>query len=130
MIYRKAELLVERLEKLKLNKMITFEEIDVTQEMNEETFTTLVMVSNLTPEEKEAIPAFFTIYRQFIDSASEPIQAWTAIRNIILLKRAQDDFVKSANYVKFKDTPKIPVPMQEFIVKYTGPIAPVIPMQP
>jgi hypothetical protein len=85
--------------------MKTWEEIKVEEALNEEDFTTLVSASPLTPTEIENIPTFFKLYARFLEAGSTPFQGWMALRNIIILKRAQDEF-NEKNPVQLRQLPE------------------------
>lgn len=111
--------------------MKTFDEINVEEALNEEDFTTLVGASPLTPSETENIPTFFKLYAKFLEAGSTPMQGWLALRNIIILKRAQDEF-NEKNPVQLRLEPeeiKWPVTMAKMDgIMYTGTLNPVAPM--
>ena len=113
--------------------MKTFDEINVEEALNEEDFTTLVGASPLTPSEIENIPTFFKLYCKFLDAGSTPLQCWMALRNIIILKRAQDEFESQPIDLKMKShTGDIPLPPYKIAVMdgvmYQGTLNPVAPM--
>ena len=113
--------------------MKTFDEINVEEALNEEDFTTLLEASPLTPSETENVPTFFKLYSKFLEAGSTPLQGWMALRNIIILKRAQDEFnEKNPVQLRYDEKIKWPAPGYEIAkadgIMYTGPLSPVAPM--
>jgi len=112
--------------------MKTFDEINVEEALNEEDFTTLLGASPLTPSETANIPTFFKLYSKFLEAGSTPFQGWMALRNIIILKRAQDEF-NEKNPVQLcqlrEEKEKWPVTMAKMDgIMYTGTLNPVAPI--
>jgi len=106
--------------------MKTFDEINVEEALNEEDFATLLNASALNASEKKNVPIFFKLYCQFLEAGTQPMQSWIAIKNIILLKRAQDEFINNKVELRTENISKCI--LTEEGIQYNGPIVHIAPI--